>query len=1428
MKQLFTFLLLALCITTKAQSYCYTDKDGDGFGDPNTATPIGQFGCALSGSVTNGNDCDDNNASINPNTVWYKDFDNDGISDGTTKKQCTRPTGYKLASELTATSGDCNDNDPDVTSQVQKWWPDYDHDGYIWLNGGGEIDAVCRPGSDYISESKADLLHDDCAIYDPIQHPFQVWYPDLDGDGYPGSLTTITQCNRPAGYKAASELISTQIVDCDDNDKNVSPGNKWYLDADHDGYYTGSPVIQCYAPSPDYTLTVLGGGDCNDNDPLQHPGQKWYADIDHDGHGDLSNFVTQCTRPADGWHYAASELLGLDDCDDHNTAEPVTYYKDADGDGYGNPAVKTYSCNPDITFGYVTNSLDCNDNDASVNPNTVWYKDADGDGYTDGTTLGPQCERPTGYKLLSEIVKDTYSNPVIDCDDNDASVNPGIVWYKDADNDNYTDGTTLTQCYRPAGYKLFSEIARDLYGNPFIDCDDNDPTLSTAYNFYFDGDHDGFGDPTNYIHACRNSTPKGYVNNGDDCDDENYQINPTTIWYKDADNDGYSDGTTLGPQCGRPTGYKLASELTATTGDCDDGNAAINPTTIWYKDADNDGYSDGTTLGPQCERPTGYKTASELKGISGDCDDNNGALKPTVWYRDADGDGYGDMNNSIANCYAPDGYVSNHLDCDDNNASLPKLYYPDADGDGYGYDMNKDPGNTCFAWTFDQNSGKVTISLIGGRGCGTPPAGPIFSCLPPPGYAANGDDCNDNDASIAPNITWYKDADNDGYSDGSFQEQCTRPPGYKLASELIATNGDCDDNDASINPGVVWYRDADGDGYGDPNTSTQSCTQPTGYVLNNVDCDDTKAFVNITKVWYRDADGDGFGDQNTITISCTQPAGYVLNLSDCDDTRADINPNTVWYRDADGDGFGDPNTITESCIQPTGYVSNNGDCDDTKAAINPSTVWYRDADGDGFGNPNITTQSCTQPTGYVLNNTDCDDTKAAINPSTVWYRDADGDGYGNPNITTQSCTQPTGYVSNNTDCDDTKAAINPNTVWYKDGDGDGFGDPNITTQSCTQPTGYVSNNTDCDDTKAAINPNTVWYKDGDGDGFGNPNITTQSCTQPTGYVLNNTDCDDTKAAINPATVWYKDADGDNYSDGTTKMQCARPAGYKLASELTATSIDCNDNDPTVHSPQIYYRDADGDGYGNPSVTTSACSSTPPAGYVSNKLDCNDNDPAISPAAVEVCGNKVDDNCNGVVDEKTCYACTNGTNFTTTNITSTSAQVNWKATANPQQWQLEYKSISPGSPWTDVLLTGNIRSAKLSLLKAKQTYNCHVRAKCNGTWTSYSNAIAFTTLASSATVSSLTAATIDNSLRIYPDPNKGQFVVELNLVQKINAKAQIQLIDMTGKTVQLENAVVNNGSLQKTIIASSSLTQGVYMVRILVNDKVYKTQMVLAK
>ncbi|WP_159039972.1 MopE-related protein [Christiangramia fulva] len=1201
----------------------YVDSDGDTYGD---SSDPGTLFCSDPGtgwSSTN-DDCDDTDATINPETVWYADVDSDGYGDpAVSTTSCTQPSGYVL------NNTDCDDTDATI-------------------------------------------------------NPETVWYADTDGDGYGNPAVSTTSCTQPTGYVLDN-------TDCDDTDATINPETVWYADADSDGY--GDPAVSttsCTQPSG----YVLDNTDCDDTDATINPDTVWYADVDSDGYGDPAVSTTSCTQPS-------GYVLDNTDCDDTDaTINPETvWYADVDSDGYGDPAVSTTSCTQ--PRGYVLDNTDCDDTDATINPETVWYADVDSDGYGDPAVSITSCTQPSGYVLDNT-----------DCDDTDATINPETVWYADVDSDGYGDPAVSTNsCTQPTGYVLNNTDCDD--SNAAIhpgatevcdgidnDCDglidDEDPNLdlSTASTWYADSDGDGYGDPAVSTNSC--TQPTGYVLNNTDCDDNNAAIHPgatevcdgidndcdgliddedpdldlstASTWYADNDSDGYGDLATSVQACSAPSGY------VADNTDCDDNDATVNP---------------------------GAKEVCD--GVDNNCDGQIDEGVKTTYYADTDNDGYGDPGNTIEACSAPSGYVSDNTDCDDNDNTV----YPGApeicDGKDNNCNGQIDDGASPATWYVDTD----------GDGYGDP-AVSTNSCTQPTGYVLNNTDCDDSNAAIHPGAievcdgvdnncdgqvdegvktTYYADTDNDGYGDpGNTIEACSAPSGY------VSDNTDCDDNDNTVYPGApeicdgkdnncngqiddgaspaTWYVDTDGDGYGDPAVSTNSCTQPTGYVLNNTDCDDSNAAIHPGAIEVCDG----------VDNNC--------------DGQVDEGVKTTYYADTDNDGYGDPGNTIEACSAPSGYVSDNTDCDDNDNTVYPGapeicdgkdndcngqiddgaspTTWYADTDGDGYGDPAVSTTSCTQPTGYVLNNTDCDDNNAAIHPGatevcdgvdnncdgqidegvkTTYYADTDNDGYGDPGNTIEACSAPSGYVSDNTDCDDNDNTVYPGApeicdgkdnncngqiddgaspaTWYVDTDGDGYGDPAVSTNSCTQPTGYVLNNTDCDDSNAAIHPGATEVCDGidnDCDGL--------------------IDDEDPNLDLSTASTWYADSDSDGYGDPATSVQaCSAPSGY------VGDNTDCDDNDNTVYpgapeicdgkdndcnsqiddgaSPATWYVDTDGDGYGDPAVSTNSC--TQPTGYVLNNTDCDDSNAAIHPGAIEVCDG-VDNNCDGQVDEgvKTTY------------------------------------------------------------------------------------------------------------------------------------------------------------------------------------------------
>lgn len=192
---------------------------------------------------------------------------------------------------------------------------------------------------------------------------------------------------------------------------------KLYGMSSHGGIYMDGFIFS-FAPSTS-TFTTLKDFDNNSN-PLgklmQASDGKLYGMTYKGGmgYGDIFSFDP-----------VSATYIKLQNFDNNNGANPYfgagfievkdciskTYYRDADGDGYGNPTCHGSACIQPA--GYVSNNLDCDDNNKAVNAALTYYRDADQDGYGDENVSLESCAPPAGY------VKNNF-----DCNDHKRAGNP--------------------------------------------------------------------------------------------------------------------------------------------------------------------------------------------------------------------------------------------------------------------------------------------------------------------------------------------------------------------------------------------------------------------------------------------------------------------------------------------------------------------------------------------------------------------------------------------------------------------------------------------------------------------------------------------------------------------------------------------------------------------------------------------------------------------------------------------------------------------------------------------------------------------------------------------------------------------------------------------------------------------------------------------
>ena len=358
----------------------YSDCDHDLYGGmvaamvACSAPTAGPIACPVGGWVTNAQDCNDINASINPGSaeVCNRVDDNcNGISDEGLPTQsyyqdCDRDLHGALGSApVVACSLPLS---PPVACVAGAW-------------AGDATD--CNDGNASVSPGASEVcnrIDDNCNGMTDEGLPTLTYYPDCDRDLY-GAVggTPVTACALPTSGPPVCPAggWATSATDCNDLNASVHPGvaelcngidddcngltddnvinQSFYPDCDRDMYgIAATPVVACSPPAVAPASCATGAWatnttDCNDTFASINPGAS-----------------EVCNRIDDNCNGMTDESLPL-----------LSYYPDCDGDGYGSNSVAAVvgcsapSTPPVCAVGvgaWVTNHQDCNDGASSVSP----------------------------------------------------------------------------------------------------------------------------------------------------------------------------------------------------------------------------------------------------------------------------------------------------------------------------------------------------------------------------------------------------------------------------------------------------------------------------------------------------------------------------------------------------------------------------------------------------------------------------------------------------------------------------------------------------------------------------------------------------------------------------------------------------------------------------------------------------------------------------------------------------------------------------------------------------------------------------------------------------------------------------------------------------------------------------------------------------
>jgi hypothetical protein len=87
---------------------------------------------------------------------------------------------------------------------------------------------------------------------------------------------------------------------------------------------------------------------------------------------------------------------------------------------------------------------------------------------------------------------------------------------------------------------------------------------------------------------------------------------------------------------------------------------------------------------------------------------------------------------------------------------------------------------------------------------------------------------------------------------------------------------------------------------------------------------------------------------------------------------------------------------------------------------------------------------------------------------------------------------------------------------------------------------------------------------------------------------------------------------------------------------------------------------------------------------------------------------------------------------------------------------------------------------------------------------------------------------ESNLKIYPNPNNGQFILDLDLREDNTVQVDIQILNMLGQSVYRDRTAAIDGKLREEVKFENNLTGGNYMLRVNAGDKIFSQQVIYQK